>query len=137
LREEKRKKIISIINVNGVDPKTKLPHPVQRIENAMEEAKVKIDMFKKVEDQVEEILTKLRPILPISFEKKRIHIKFPAEFAGKAYSLLSGFSKPENEDWKNDGSFECEVEIPAGIEADFYDKLNNATKGNIETKIVK
>jgi ribosome maturation protein SDO1 len=137
VREEKRRKIISTIVRNSIDPRTKLPHPPQRIENAFAEAKIKIDMFKTAEDQIDDIIKKLRPILPINFEKKRILIKFPAEYAGKAYAILSGFAKPEKEEWKNDGSFECEVEIPAGIEPDFYDKLNNATRGNVETKVMK
>ncbi|MFC1753707.1 ribosome assembly factor SBDS [Thermoproteota archaeon] len=137
VREEKRKKIISTIVKNGIDPRTKLPHPPQRIELAMAEAKVKIDMFKTAEQQIEEIVSKLRPILPISFEKKRIMVKFPPEYAGKAYSILSGFGKPGKEDWKTDGSFECEIEIPAGMEPDFYDQLNNATHGNIETKVIE
>ncbi|MBU0535863.1 MAG: ribosome assembly factor SBDS [Nanoarchaeota archaeon] len=136
-KEIKRKKIVSIINKNAIDPTTKLPHPVLRIENAMEEAKVKIDMFKTAESQVEDIVKKLRPIMPIRFEKKRIHIKFPAEYAGKAYGILSGFAKPEKEEWKNDGSFECIVEIPAGMEPDLYDKLNNTTRGNVETKVIE
>ncbi len=137
LREEKKKKILSIIHRNGVDPKTNLPHPVQRIENAMDEAKVKIDMFKSADDQIEGIIKKLQPVLPIRFEVKRIKLKFPPEYAGKAYSLLSGFAHPENETWNQDGSFNCEVEIPAGIEPDFYDKLNSATHGNIETEVMK
>ncbi|MBD3312818.1 ribosome assembly factor SBDS [Candidatus Woesearchaeota archaeon] len=137
LREDKRKKIISMITRNSVDPKTKLPHPGQRIENAMAEAKVRIDMFKPAESQVEDIVKKLRPILPISFEKKRIHLKFPAAHAGKAYGIISGFAKPEKEEWKNDGSYECEIEIPAGMEPDFYDKINNATSGEVETKVIE
>ncbi len=43
LTEEKRKQIEQIIARNSVDPKTGAPHPLQRIENAMETAKVTID----------------------------------------------------------------------------------------------
>ncbi|MCX8147157.1 MAG: ribosome assembly factor SBDS [Candidatus Woesearchaeota archaeon] len=136
LREEKKRKIITIIAKNGIDPRTKLPHPPQRIENAMKEAKVRIDDFRKAEDQVEEIVRKIRPILPISFEKKKIMIKFPPQYSGKAYAALSGFAKPEKEEWGNDGSFTCIIEIPAGLEPDFYEKLNSITKGTAETKVL-
>src|SRR3989338_8398933 len=44
--EEKRLQVANYISKQGVDPKTKLPHPVQRILNAMEEARVNIDPFK-------------------------------------------------------------------------------------------
>ena len=58
LREEKRKKIINLIHRNAVDPKTNLPHPPKRIENAMEETKVHIDEFKSAEEQVKEVVNK-------------------------------------------------------------------------------
>ena len=75
LREEKRKQLISIIHRNGVDPKTHLPHPVQRIENAFAEAKFHVDEFKPVQEQVQDALKLLRPILPIKFEIKEIGLK--------------------------------------------------------------
>jgi len=42
LKEIKRKKILNVIHLNGVDPKTHLPHPIVRLENALEEAKRKL-----------------------------------------------------------------------------------------------
>ena len=59
-----------MIHANGIDPKTNLPHPLQRIENALEEANVKIDEHKSEEKQVEEIVRKLQPILPIKFANR-------------------------------------------------------------------
>ncbi|MDQ4074466.1 MAG: ribosome assembly factor SBDS, partial [Thermoproteota archaeon] len=47
--EEKKRQIIQYINKNFIDPKTKLPHPIQRIENALEDIRVTIDPFKKAE----------------------------------------------------------------------------------------
>jgi len=137
LMDEKRKKIINMIVTNGLDPKSKLPHPPQRIENAMEEARVKIDAFKSAEEQVEHIVKQLKPILPISFEKKKIEVKIPAEHAGKAVNAIMQFGKPQNEAWNNDGSYSCTIEMPAGLEADFYDKMNSLTHGNVETKIIE
>src|ERR687891_1466042 len=63
--EEKKKQIIQYINKNYVDPKTKLPHPIQRIENALEDVRVVIDPFKKPEDQIKSIVDSLRKILPL------------------------------------------------------------------------
>lgn len=137
IRAEKIKKIVEIIHTGAIDPKTKLPHPTQRIENAMEEMKVKIDDFKTAEDQVEEVVRKIRVVLPISFETRKIMVKFTPEYAGKAYTTVSTFGKPLSEDWKTDGSYVCTVEIPAGLEPDFYEKLNNATKGTVDTKVIE
>ena len=137
IREEKRRKIVEIIHRGAIDPRTKLPHPPQRIENAMEEAKVKIDEFRTAEDQIERIIKALRVVLPLSFERRKIAIRFLPEFAGKAYNMLIAFGKPQKEEWKQDGSYVCVMEIPAGIEPEFYDKLNNATRGSAETKVVE
>lgn len=134
LRDEKRNKIISIIVGNGIDPRTKLPHPRVRIENAFEIAKISIAEMVKAEDQVENIIRKLQPILPISFKKKRIAIKVPGTYAGKAYSVLQNSAKLEKEEWLNDGSFACVIEIGAGFAIDLFDKLNGMTHGEVESK---
>tara|TARA_Y100000034_G_scaffold20758_2_gene23827 strand:+ start:11449 stop:12180 length:732 start_codon:yes stop_codon:yes gene_type:complete len=136
LVEEKRKKIINIIHRNGIDPKTKLPHPVERIENAFKEAKVHINESKKAEDQVKDVLAKLRPILPIKFEVREIEVHIPGEFAGKSYAIIKSFSKILKDNWNNDGSLTARVEIPAGLTEDFFDKLNNLTHGKVESKIL-
>src|SRR5207245_2694756 len=41
--EAKRKQIVQYIAANAINPQTGAPHPPQRIENAMEEAKVHVD----------------------------------------------------------------------------------------------
>lgn len=137
LKEQKRKQIINMLHVNGVDPKTHLPHPPQRIENALEEAKFHFDEFKSVQEQVQEALKKLRPILPIKFETKEIAIKIPGEFAAKSYQILKSFGTKLKEEWLSDGSLTTVLEIPGGLENDFYDKINSLTHGNVETKVLK
>jgi len=136
-REDKLKKIIEIIHRGAVDPKTKLPHPPLRIKNAMEEAKVHINDFKTAEQQISDIVKALRPVLPISFETRKIMIKLLAEHAAKTYSTIAAFCKPQEERWNDDGSYVCTIEIPAGLETDFYDRLNKSTKGSAETKVLK
>lgn len=137
LREEKRKKILEMIHRNGVDPKTKLPHPITRIENAFAEAKVTIDEYKTAEDQLQDILKKIRPVLPISLEKAQIAVKVPATYAAKSYSTVKKFSTILKDEWQNDGSWVCRVEIPAGMKEEFFDKLNSLTHGDVETKVIE
>ena len=137
LREEKRRQIISIIHRNGVDPKTHLPHPPQRIENAFEEARFHVDEFRPVQEQVQEALKKLRPILPIKFEVKEIALKIPPEYAPKCYSTVRQFGTILREEWQTTGYWVAVVELPGGMESDFYDKLNKICHGNVESKILK
>jgi ribosome maturation protein SDO1 len=49
--EEKRNQITAFISRECIDPKTNLPHPPQRIENAMGEIHFSIDPQKGVEEQ--------------------------------------------------------------------------------------
>lgn len=137
LRDEKRKKIVTLICRNAIDPKSKLPHPPTRIENAMQEAKVKIDEYKAAEEQIDGIVVKLQPIIPIRMETKKIEVHIPSEFAGKAYGAIARFAKPQNETWNNDGSYDCMVELPAGLEPDFYEKMNNLTHGGLQAKVIE
>ena len=53
MQKDKRKLIINKISREAINPQTGLPHPAQRIENAMDEAKVKVDPFTSVEQQVQ------------------------------------------------------------------------------------
>jgi len=136
-QEEKRLRIISIIARNGVDPKTHLPHPPARIENAIAEAKVKIDPHKDADEQVREIVKKLSVVLPIRFETKEIALRVPPEYAAKSYPTVTAFGKIIKEEWLQDGSWAVVVEIPGGMENDLYDKLNTQCHGNVESKLLK
>ncbi len=135
--DQKRKRIIDIIHRNAIDPRTNTPHPVTRIEAAMQEAKVRIDEFKQPEAQVDEVLKSLRLILPIKFVKKEIDIRIPALSAAKSYSQIKIFGKILKDEWLSDGSWHGIIEIPGGLEEDFYDKLNSLTKGDNQVKVLK
>ncbi len=137
MQKNKRNRIIETIVKNAMDPKTKAPHPRQRIELAMEQVGVHIDPFKPVNEQVKLIIELLRPIIPISMENIKISIKIPPEYIGKAYGTIRNFGSLEREDWQSDGSWLGIIRIPAGMQNDFYDKINDVTKGNVSTKILK
>ncbi|MBU7032800.1 MAG: ribosome assembly factor SBDS [Theionarchaea archaeon] len=135
MSEEKKKKIVQMIARNAVDPHTKSPHPPARIENAMEQARVHIDLFKDAEEQVADIIKTLRPYIPLKIETKRIAVKIPAVHAGKYYQLKE-FGKLRKEEWQKDGSYIAVLDIPGGVEDEFYQKVNALTKGEAETKLL-
>ncbi|RLF29671.1 MAG: ribosome assembly factor SBDS [Thermoplasmata archaeon] len=137
MQEKKRKRIIDIIARNAMDPRTKTPHPRQRIELAMEEAGVHIDPFKPVDQQVKTVVEALRPIIPISMEQIKISVKIPSQYIGKAYGFVRNYGVLEREDWQSDGSWLGIIRLPAGMQTDFYEKLNEITKGNVNTRILK
>ncbi|MCD6170896.1 MAG: ribosome assembly factor SBDS [Thermoplasmata archaeon] len=137
MQERKRKNIIDWIARSSMDPRTKLPHPRERIELAIEEAGINIDPFKSVEEQVKKIIEAIRPILPISIQNVRVEIKVPAQYTGKAYGEIVKMVKILKEEWLSDGTFKCIVEMPAGLQAEVYDKLNTITKGEVVTRLLR
>ncbi len=134
--EEKRKEIAYIISQKGVDPKTNLPHPPQRILNAIEEAHANIDPFKPAKEQVQAVLEKIRPIIAIKIETIEIAVRIPMKYAGRASSVLRSIAPVEKEEWKQD-SWIAVLKIPAGMQSDIYSKINDLTSGSADIKIIK
>lgn len=137
MTEEKRKQIISFISRQCVDPRTKLPHPQTRIMQAMEHIHCSIDPFKSVEEQANEIIKRLRRILPLTTEKASVFIRIPPQYAGKVYGTVKGFGTIKREEWHSDGSWSAVVEMPAGLYGPFLEKLGEATRGNLEARMIK
>lgn len=134
--EQKRHRIIDIIRRQGVDPRTNSPHPLTRIENALNEAKVRIDEHTPAEQQVPDVLKALRPILPIKLVTKEIKLNIPAQHAPRALPAVKQYGKIIKENWQNDGSWHATVKIPGGLETEFYDKLNTLTHGTMTADVV-
>ncbi|MDO8647224.1 MAG: ribosome assembly factor SBDS [Candidatus Diapherotrites archaeon] len=135
MHEQKRKEIIAFISSNAINPQTKAPHPAVRIENAMNEAKVQVDVFKSVQEQIPEILKEIRKLIPLSMDKLKVAVKVPAEFSGKAGPLLHKYAAIKQE-WQSDGSIVAVFELPVGMKNDLFNELNHLTHGNVETKIL-
>lgn len=136
MRDERLKQVVTLISKRSINPQTGLPHPPARIESAMEAARVHVEAFKSAEEQLSAIVKELRPIIPLKFETRRIAIKIPSTYVGKASKVVKGFAAVKQEQWLNDGSWAVVVEIPAGLQAEFFDKLNELTRGEVQTKVL-
>jgi ribosome maturation protein SDO1 len=134
--EDKRKQIIDYISHQAVDPKTNLPHPPMRIENAMEQIRYPIDPYKSVEEQARDIVKLLRPILPLKVEQISVGAHIPAQHAQRAYGSIKTYGVIKREEWRNDGSWYGVLEMPAGSYASFLNKLGEVTKGGGEAEII-
>jgi len=134
--EDKRKQIIAFISRQCVDPRTNLPHPPLRVEQAMEQIHYSIDPFKPAEEQAKEIIKLLRPILPLKMEQVSVSVRIPAEHAAKTYGTIKGFGTITREEWRADGSWYGVLEMPAGLYGPFLEKIGEVTKGNAEAKVV-
>lgn len=137
LVEDKRKQIVSFISRECIDPKTNLPHPPLRIEQAMKQIHFSIDPSKGVEEQSKEIIKLLRPIIPLKMEKITVAVRIPPEHASKAYGSVKGYGTLKKDQWQADGSWIAVVEMSAGSYGPFLDTLGKITKGNLEAKMIK
>ncbi len=137
MTSEKRKQIVNYISKTYVDPKSHLPHPVLRIEQAMEDGRVSIDPHKSVDDQVKEIVEKLRSIIPLKSENLVLEIIVPAQFAAQSYSVLKSTGSLKKEEWQSNGSLKAILEIPAAARPNVIDRLGSITKGTASVEVVK
>ncbi|MGA9839234.1 MAG: ribosome assembly factor SBDS [Thermoplasmata archaeon] len=137
LQSAKVKQIVATIARNAMNPQTGAPHPPSRIEAAMVEAKVHVDPFRPVDAQVQEVLAKLRPLLPIRLDVVKVRVKLPAQHYPRVIGDIKGLGRLMDEQWLGDGSWSGVLEIPAGVQTELYEKLNARTKGAAETALVK
>jgi conserved hypothetical protein TIGR00291 len=138
LIEENRKKIITIISRNCIDTRTNAPLPPSRVENLLKELKVKIDPFKDAEEQAAEIIKEIKKVIPIKIAKANIQLKIPVEYASKVYNqVILKMSTVVKSNWNNDGSWEGEVEIPAGTQEAFIQKVNELSNNKTIIKNIR
>jgi ribosome maturation protein SDO1 len=135
--DEKRKRIVEYIAKTYVDPKSHLPHPPLRIEQAMKDARVSVDPQKSVDEQVKDIVENLRSIIALKSENLQLEIIVPAQYASQSYSVLKSVGTLKNEEWQNNGSLKAILEIPAAARPNVIDRLGSITKGSATVEVMK
>ena len=86
--EEKRRQLVEFISKTYVDPRTHLPHPPLRIEQAMKDARISVEPQKNIDEQVKDIVEKLRSIIPLKSESVSLEITIPCTIC---ISILCSF----------------------------------------------
>ncbi len=132
-REQKIKQVTTLILKNAVDQHGR-PYTEERIKRAIEEARINIDK-RPAEQQIPEIIEKLKQVIPIKIETKKIKLTIPARFTGSVYGILQEFK--ETEEWLSNGDLKIILNIPSGMQLDFYEKLNHITHGAVQSEEVQ
>jgi ribosome maturation protein SDO1 len=120
--EEKKRQLVEFIAKTYVDPRTHLPHPPIRIEQAMKDARISVDSQKSVDEQVKDVVEKLRSIIPLKSENLSLEIIIPAQ---------------KKEEWQNNGSLKAILEIPAAARPNVIDRLGSITKGSASVEVIQ
>jgi len=131
MREDKHKQIVNMIARRAQDPKTGNPHPPQRVENALEEAGFNADAMVDVEEQFDEAIDSIKPIIPVSLDEKTVAIKIPSGKAGKAYDKIQQTAEVLEEQWGNEYFF-AKIKVPAGILTELMEDIQEMTEGESE-----
>jgi ribosome maturation protein SDO1 len=137
LVEEKRKQIVATISRNYVDPRSGLPHPPMRIEQAMAEVRLTIDPFKDVNEQTKMVVDELRSILPLKSERIKMLVKVPAQYSSQSFGALKGVGEILKEEWGADGGLTVIIEIPAGVHPTLLDRLGSLSKGTAQASVIR
>jgi len=135
--EGKRRQIVERIAKTFVDPRSHLPHPPLRIEQAMKDARVSVDPYKNTDEQVKDTVEKLRKIIPLKTETLSLEIVIPAQYAARSYSILRSVGRLNEEYWLTNGSLKAILEISAAERLSVIERLGSITKGAATVEVVK
>ncbi len=134
--EDKKRQLVEFIAKTYVDPRTHLPHPPLRIEQAMKDARISVEPQKSIDEQVKDIVEKLRSIIPLKSESLSLEIIIPAQFASQSYAVLKSVGSLKKEEWQNNGSLKAILEIPAAARPNVIDRLGSITKGSASVEVM-
>lgn len=134
--KEKRDEILEYLVTHAVNPKTKSPQPIARIEKAMEDAGVRIDRNEPAPDQARKIITEIQSILPITIETATIEYIIPPKDTGKLYGLIQGSGEVLKEEWGNDGTLTILSKVPAGLVGANLEKVRDVSKGRVRSTVI-
>ena len=132
--EAKRKQIIDFLSKNAVDSRTGRPFTSDMIESALKQSGARIENI-AIDRQIKNITETLKKVISIKIETKKILVKIPPEHTGKVYGILQEYKEKEN--WLSNGSLEVVLNIPVGLQSEFYDRLNSVTHGSAITSEIK
>src|SRR3989338_5763198 len=132
-KEAKVKQVINLVVKNAVDQNGR-PYTEERIRRASEEVHFNFDN-RPAEQQLTELIHKLKDVIPIKIETKRIKLTIPAQYSGQVYGMFKDYKL--SEEWLSDGRLQAILNIPAGLPLEFYDKLNSITHGAVQSEELK
>ncbi|KAK2962430.1 putative Ribosome maturation protein SDO1 like protein [Blattamonas nauphoetae] len=129
--EQRRREILGFINSYYVDPSTNLPHPIPRLETAMESFRYIIDPFRDGSEQALEVVEKMRDVLPIRKNVMEGTLFVPHKYLSQCQGIVKKYCDKGREKYDGKG---CTMEI--GVIPGNFDRvmaeLNKVTHGEHE-----
>ena len=129
-REKKVKQVLDIIIRNAVDQHGR-PFTEERLKTALKQIQFRFDA-RPAEQQMHDLVNKLKEVIPIKIATKKIKLTIPARFTGQAYGIIKDYK--ESEEWLSNGDLQAILNVPPGILIDFYEKINSITHGAVQSE---
>ena len=131
LIEEKKKRIVEYIHKYYVDPSTNNPHPVNRINNAIDQLKIQIDLDGPMEKELKEVETRINDVLPCKRMETEVIATIPNDFAKPADQAMKKYGRITSV--SPDGSSKKYTVVIVPGDFDMLNKdLARATRGNYQ-----
>lgn len=100
--------LVNHFHKNYIDPKTKLPHPVTRIESALEALKVHAQPEVPLQRQIDAVAKKLPDVLPVKQSLLQGTLFIPHSLLGKAFTPVGALVQRGAESYDGVG---CTMEV--------------------------
>jgi len=132
--DKKKKEIIVYLHRNYIDPKSKLPHPIVRLEQALENSKYRVDADGQVVKQSQELIKAL--LGKLSFAKSEMEgvLSISHAYSGACANIVHAMAEVKKEDYTAEG-VRWEVGVSPGDFDAFIAALNKSTKGDYDFKL--
>jgi rRNA metabolism SBDS family protein len=129
--DEKRAAVVNYIAKYYIDPKTKKPHTLLNIQNALEAAKIRIDVDAPVDEQVKKAYSKLLEFIKLKRSEIEGKLSIPHKVLGQSQAVVRKYCQINKEDYTNDG-VEMRVALVPGDFDTFMKELAGVTKGDFQ-----
>ena len=128
--QEKWDKIVALISMNAVDPRTNNPIPSASINDALHKAVFRIDDNKRADDQLPDAIKAVKKLIPLNFAQRTIQINnIPPNQVTICINTCKSLGMIKKQNWNDDKSLTMTVDVPAGLREQLMDKLNAILHG--------
>ncbi len=132
--DKKRKEIVSYLHKYYTDPVQKKPHPIQRLELALDEAKYRVDPDIPADRQVQDVLKKFIGVLPMKKSEITGTLRIPVALAGAAQGVVMKLADVSKESWDADSCI-FDISVVPGSYDTLMAEINKVTKGSFEFNV--
>jgi len=134
--EEKKNEIVNYIHKYYVDPRSKNPHPVSRIEAAMAELKIHIDPDVSSEKQINDIVKRLPEVLPIKKSEMSGIVSVSHELSASVQGVLNKLQDLQVKAVRHtDENATFEISMVPGTYDKLVSTLEKTTKGLYDLRL--